>query len=186
MGHSLGGLAVMSYIDQFGCGRLKRIVNVDISPCSRNFDGWTGGLARGEWTDEDFMQDMDRYFSDTGLANWVITKKIMNPALDGMPPEMEFPFMVVAREGIDKYASPALWFSVWRTDLRPAISKITVPFLHVLPELPICGQMGIDFIRDNVQGPYAITDPIPGTTHMVLLEAPKPAADAIKDFLKKY
>jgi len=54
VGHSLGGLAIFSYVKQFGCERIKRIVNVDITPCARNSD-WKGGLARGEWTDDDFL-----------------------------------------------------------------------------------------------------------------------------------
>ena len=185
VGHSMGGLTIFSYVNQFGCDRLKRIVSVDITPCCRNFDGWTGGLARGEWTDEDYMEDFDRIFTDIGLANWVITKKIMNPALDGMPPEAELPMMALAGKGSDTYAMAGLWFSVFRSDFRPAMSKITVPFLHVMPDTPICTTEATDFIRDHTQSTFELAHGAPGTTHMILMEAPHETAESVKAFLRK-
>ena len=63
IGHSLGGATIFSYVGQFGCDRVKRIVNVDMTPCASNRD-WKGGLGRGEWTDADFLDDVERYFDD--------------------------------------------------------------------------------------------------------------------------
>ena len=44
IGHSMGAATVFSYVDQFGCGRFKRIVAVDMTPYMRN-GVWKGGIA---------------------------------------------------------------------------------------------------------------------------------------------
>ncbi len=44
----------------------------------RNGD-WKGGIGQGQWTDEDFLCDLDRIFNDIGDANWYITKHLMKP-----------------------------------------------------------------------------------------------------------
>lgn len=45
IGHSMGAATIFSYVNQFGCEHLKRIVACDMSPYMRN-DGWTGGYIR--------------------------------------------------------------------------------------------------------------------------------------------
>lgn len=69
----MGAAAIFSYVNQFGCENLKRIVVCDMSPYMRN-DGWTGGIGQGKWTDEDFLSDLDRIFDNIGYAAWYITK----------------------------------------------------------------------------------------------------------------
>ncbi len=45
VGHSMGAATIFSYVNQFGCGRIKRIVAVDMSPYMRN-GVWAGGIGR--------------------------------------------------------------------------------------------------------------------------------------------
>ena len=48
IGHSMGAATIYSYVGQFGCDKLKRIVASDMSPYMRNA-GWSGGIAQGKW-----------------------------------------------------------------------------------------------------------------------------------------
>ena len=186
IGHSLGGATIFSYVSQFGCERIKRIVNVDISPCASNRD-WKGGLGRGEWTDADFLDDIDRYFDDWAYECWVITKELMSPALKALPPEAEPAMILNCKEfnECDALTGAALWYSVFRTDNRAAADQITVPFLYVLPETPICSTVAVDFLREHVKGSFSVAGPFPDTSHMILMETPVPVAEQVKHFIKE-
>lgn len=187
IGHSLGGATIYSYVGQFGCERLSRIVIADMTPCARNHD-WKGGLGRGEWTDEDFLNDMDLYFHERDEENWVVTKELMMPALKSLPPEAEHGMVLTCRESCecDAFTAAGLWYSVFRTDSRPAVEKITVPLLHILPETPICTTEAVDYVREYSSAPVEVAEGFPGTSHMILLEAPVPVAEKVKEFFKRY
>lgn len=88
IGHSMGAATIYNYVEQFGCDKIKRIVAADMSPYMRN-NGWTGGIGQESWTDEDFMQDLERIFDDIGYGGWYITKNLMNPSLKDTPEELE-------------------------------------------------------------------------------------------------
>ena len=45
IGHSMGAATIFSYVNQFVCGKLKRIVDVDMTPYMRN-TVWEGGPER--------------------------------------------------------------------------------------------------------------------------------------------
>ena len=45
IGHSLGAATIYSYVNQFGCNNIKRIVASDMSPYMRN-DRWKGGIRQ--------------------------------------------------------------------------------------------------------------------------------------------
>ena len=184
VGQSLGAATMFSYVEQYGCERLKRLVNVDMTPCARNSD-WKGGLARGEWTDEDFLADMDRFFENSAYGNWIVMRDIMMPALKALPPEAEPGMVLTCKDSCecDPFTSAGLWYSVYRTDSRPALEKITVPFMHIFPETPICSMEAVDYMREHVKGEFVLADGIPGTSHMILMEAPKAVAEQVKAFM---
>lgn len=185
IGHSMGAAATYSYIGQYGCERLKRFVIADMSPYMRN-GVWEGGIGMGKHTDEDFLVDIDRYFENPGLANWFIVKDMMIPSMASTPPEMEE--MMITLYGGDSDAnmltSAAFWYSLFRTDQRPAVEKITVPVLYVMPEIPLYSTVATDYIKEHVKSSFTLVNDIPGTTHMILMEAPKETADRVKAFLK--
>lgn len=186
VGHSLGSATTFSYVSQFGCDRIKRIIGVDMTPCGRNTD-WKGGIARGEWTDDDFMKDMDRIFNFYPEEMWVITKDMCAmPALRQTPPQL-LPLMIANckdRCGCDPFTLAGIWYSVFRTDNRAAVEKITVPYMYIRPETAICGQETIDFIRDHVKGGFVLAEGFPKTTHVILRESPHEVAEKVKEFLK--
>ena len=79
----------------------------------------------------------------------------------------------------------SLWYSLFRTDQRPAIAKITVPFLYVMPETPLYSMTTVEFYRTNVRGGFTHANDFPGTTHLILMEAPQAVANAVKAFMKQ-
>lgn len=184
IGHSMGGSTIFSYVNQFGCERLKRIVDVDMSPCGRNSD-WSGGIAQGRWTDEDFMRDMDRIFESPGRADWYLDKTMINPKLANTPAEMENAMIALCGQGLDALTMASMWFSLYRIDLRPAMEKITVPLLYVMPETPLFTMECVDYIRDHVKGGFTLEKDFPGTTHSILVEAPRQVAERVKAFIRE-
>ncbi|MBQ7503354.1 alpha/beta hydrolase [bacterium] len=183
IGHSMGAAAIFSYIKQFGCEHLKRIVAVDMSPYMRN-SVWDGGIGQGKWQDEDFLQDLERIFDDIGSANWYITKKLMNPALAASVPEaMESSMAALCGIGCDALTMASLWFSLFRTDFRPVISEISVPFLYIMPEYPLYSMTAVNFIKEHVKSRFVLEKDIPGTTHTILMEKPHETAERIKAFM---
>lgn len=183
VGHSMGAATIFSYVNQFGCDRLKKIVAVDMTPYMRN-GVWSGGIAQGKWTDENFLEDLDRIFDDVGYSNWYITKNMMNPALANTPAEFEPTMIKVCGVGSDALTTASLWYSLFRTDQRPAIDKITVPFLYVMPETPLYSMTTVNFFKEHVKGGFTLENNFPGTTHLILMEKPKEVAEKIKAFVK--
>ena len=101
IGHSMGAAVIYSYVNQFGCDKIKRIVASDMSPYMRN-DGWSGGIAQGKWSDEDFLEDFDRIFDDVAYASFYIFRKIMSPDSSNVPKRDDEDFIKsFASVGID-------------------------------------------------------------------------------------
>ena len=184
IGHSMGAATVFNYINQFGTSKLKSLTVVDMSPYLRN-DGWKGGIAQGNWTDEDYFRDLDRMFDDLPEANWYICKEAMNPELKKIPKELEKVMIDSIRNGsIDPLINAGLWYSLFRTDQRPFIQKITFPFLYIMPDYPLYNMITVNFYKDNVKGKFQLEKNFPKTTHLILMEKPKEVADSIKKFYK--
>ncbi len=58
VGYSTGALTLFSYLEQFGCNNLNKLVFVDITPKMINDKNWTLGLYRGEYHEEDYHRDL--------------------------------------------------------------------------------------------------------------------------------
>ena len=185
IGHSMGAATIFSYVNQFGCSKLKRIVAADMTPYMRNDRNadWEGGIGQGKWTDEDFMKDLDNMFDDLGYANWRITKELMNPALASTPAEIEPAMIAMCRGKFDPFTVAAMWFSLFRTDQRAAIEKITVPFLYLMPEVPLYSMITVNFYKEHVKGSFVLEKDFPGTTHLILMEKPHEVAERVKAFM---
>ena len=128
---------------------------------------------------------MDRIFDNVGLANWHIVKNMMNPKLKDTPKETENTMITVCGAGCDTYTMASLWYSLFRADQRPAINKITVPFLYIMPETPLNSMVTVNFYKDNVKSDFVLEKDFPGTTHTILMEKPKEVAQKVKAFIKK-
>ncbi len=42
----------------------------------------------------------------------------------------------------------------------------------------------VEFYRANVRGGFQLANGFPGTTHLILMEAPKAVAECVKEFMK--
>ena len=183
IGHSMGAATIFNYINQFGTSKLKTITAVDMSPYLSNKD-WKGGISRGEWTDEDFLQDLDRIFDDVGNANWVISKETMNHELKKTPKGFEQSIIDSIRCGIDPLIMAGFWYSLFRTDQRPFIQKINIPFLYIMPDFPLYSMETVNFYKKNLKGKFKLENNFPKTTHLILMEKPVEVADSVKKFIK--
>ena len=179
--HLMGAATIYNYINQFGCSKLKRIIAVDMSPYLRNY-GWKGGIGRGKWTDEDFLSDLDRIYDDIGFANYYIVKEMIVRAMKNIPKEFEGA-IIDSCKNIEPFAMSSLWFSLFRTDQRPFISKITVPFLYIMPDFPLYSMETIKFYKKNVKGKFILNNNFPKTTHLILMEKPHEVAESVKSFI---
>ena len=184
IGHSMCAATIFSYVNQFGCEKLKKIVAVDMSTYMRN-EVWKGGIGQGQWSDEDFLCDLDRIFNDIGEANCYITNNLMKPELKNSPNEMDSTMNVLCCVVCDAYTMASLWYSLFRTNQRPAISKINVPFLYIMPETPLYSMVVVDFYKNNVKSEFVLEKDFPGTTHTILMEKPKEVAEKVKKFINK-
>lgn len=185
IGHSMGAATIYSYVNQFGCDKIKRIVASDMSPYMRN-DSWKGGIGRGSWSDEDFMNDLERIFDDVGKAAFHITKNLMDPSLNDLSLNEQHELIEIYGRATDPFTMASLWFSLFRTDQRPAMSKIDVPLLYLMPDNPLYSMGAINYIRDNVQDVFVFENDFPQTTHALWRQMPQEVADAIKRFIDKY
>ena len=129
------------------------------------------------------MSDLDRIFNDVGYANNYIIKEAMNPEYKKIPKEMETMYINSMRN-IDPLIMASLWFSLFRTDQRPFIKKINVPFMYVMPDFPLYSMETVNFYKNNVQGKFVLENSIKNTTHMILMEKPVEVAQSIKKFIK--
>ena len=56
-GHSMGGQVVLSYVEQFGCDRLARLMIWDMSPRIITDDTWSLGI-NGSYSCRELIQDL--------------------------------------------------------------------------------------------------------------------------------
>ena len=185
IGHSMGAATIYSYVDQFGCDKLKRIVASDMSPYMRN-DGWKGGIAQGKWSDEDFMEDFDRIFDDVGYAAYYITKNIMDPSLSDISKEEEDELIKQYGKATDAFTMASFWYSLFRSDQRPAIDKITVPFMYIMPDYLLYSMDTVDYLRNHVKSDFVLENDFSNTTHAIWRQMPHEVACAIKDFINNF
>ena len=179
----MGAATIFNYVNQFGCEKLEKIVVADMSPYMRN-GVWEGGIGQGKWTDEDFFADLDKIFDDAGEFAWNVSKNLINPALKNIPEEIVPVMKNTFGSACDTLTCASLWYSLFRTDQRPAIKKITVPLLYLMPENPLYSTVTTDFIKNNMKNKFYLEKNFPGTTHQILMEQPKLTADAVKNLLK--
>ena len=59
VGYSMGTCVALSYIEQFGCHKISRLVILDMTPKLINDDSWDLGLYQGHYTYERMLTDLD-------------------------------------------------------------------------------------------------------------------------------
>lgn len=77
MGYSMGAAVVFSYVEQFGCDRLEKIIIGDMSPKLINEEGWNLGLYQGQYTREMYEHDLEEIRTDYKRFALILTEQLM-------------------------------------------------------------------------------------------------------------
>ena len=59
LGYSMGACDIFSYLQQFGCEKMEKIIFTDMSPKLICEDGWKLGLYQGWYTREQYNKDLE-------------------------------------------------------------------------------------------------------------------------------
>ena len=108
----------------------------------------------------------------------------MNPTLSSVPPEYENAMISMCRGKFDPFTVVAMWYSLFRTDQRPVMEKITVPLLYIMPETPLYSMVTVNFIKEHIKNKFVLEKNFPGTTHLILMEKPHEVAERVKAFME--
>lgn len=154
LGYAMGACDIFSYIRQFECERIDKIIFTDISPKLINENGWTHGLFQGWYTREMYEQDLELIRIDYKrfallLAEGLIfrakpqdersfggkAEEIRKRIWERKPP---YPFIaellirgLVDIDDAHIIANLGYWKSMAGSDYRDIFEKITVPSLFI-------------------------------------------------------
>ena len=149
MGYSMGTHVAFSYIEQFGCEKIAKLIILDMTPKLINEDGWNLGLYQGHYTKERAVHDINVMADDynKGFNQYFFHQAAMIHNRDEV---RDYIFTKEMKDDIEEYAKwynipgltadvlmfvpPKNW-GLYRTywkemcdhDFRPMLSKITVP-----------------------------------------------------------
>ena len=110
----------------------------------------------------------------------------MNPALAKTPDAFVGFMQATFGIGCNPLTMAAFWYSLFRTDQRPVMDKITVPFLYIMPETPLYSMVTANYIKEHVKGGFVLEKDFPGTSHNILMQKPHEVAERVKAFMAKY
>ena len=183
VGHSMGGATIYSYIQQFGCDRIKKAVVIDMSPKLISDDTWKGGCVQGKYVEADYWSDMEMMGQNIGDFMWRFWRIVL-PAFADLPEEMK-DIVAPGLLGVNsEHVLTCLWHSMFMLDYRPVIKDIKVPLLYMIPELGLYPQEAADFLKENSGSDVDVIHFL-GITHMIPDEATEKAASDIKAFIEK-
>ena len=204
-GYSMGAACVFSYIQQFGCYKLKKVLIGDMSPKLINEDGWNLGLYQGHYTREMYNADLKRIKTDYRGFNMLLTEQLMfkntaNQLRDFSGTEVEILARIQAKEhnplilqvlingmvNVSEEHQEEIyhyWVTMASADFRPVLKNITVKtgLLYADPGSayqPATAKYMASQIPDNV------LLPITGVSHMMSGEKPVQFRQTIINFVK--
>lgn len=157
MGYSMGTHVAFSYIRQFGCENIARLVILDMTPKLVNDDSWDCGLYQGHYTEERFLADLAAMQTDyqKDFNNYFFYQACIPHTRDDV---RDYVFTADMQAAVDDYAATygvpgltgstltylaperwALYRTYWKemcvNDFRDMLKDITVPtaILHAMP-----------------------------------------------------
>ena len=191
MGYSMGGAVIFSYVQQFGCDRIEKILIGDMTPKIINEDGWNLGLYQGHYTREMFEQDLYYIKHDYKKFALTLAEQILFKNNPENPRNFEGTADEIRARIIAKNPNPAIMeglfnglvditpdhiksnYKYWSTlageDYREALSEITVPVGLICP-VPgsIYSLETAKYIASRVKDGTVF--PMDGCTHMAVGE----------------
>ena len=126
VGWSMGGLVIMSYLQQFGAHRLRGIGIVDVSPRLREGEGW--GI--GEGVGKEIGEGIDRWRSIWPAERDTVAREL-NTTGFARPDEMrdELAFLMELSAQADPATAMDILVDLFAHDYRESLREVTVPAL---------------------------------------------------------
>ena len=181
-GHSMGGQVVLSYVEQFGCERLSKLMIWDMSPKLLTEGDWNKGL-RATYTREDLLGDLSLMAQDFSEYLWHF-RRMTTPEVAALPEsakELVKPGLVA---GLYPPALMGLWVTMCTSDFCPMLDKITVPLGYIYPDSGIYPYATAEYFRDHVPAPTTIFT-IDNAPHSMQKYCPEETVQAVLEMMKK-
>lgn len=181
-GHSMGGQVVLSYVEQFGCERLSKLMIWDMSPKLLTEGDWKQGL-RVTYTKDDLLRDLNMMAQDFSEYLWNF-RRMTVPEIAALPEtakDLVKPGLVA---GMYPPALRGLWVTMCTSDFRPMLDKITVPLGYIYPDGGIYPYSTAEYFRDHVQGPVTIFV-VENAPHSMQRYRPAETAQVVLEMMKK-
>lgn len=190
-GYSMGAAVVFSYIEQFGCGCLERVILGDMSPKLINEGGWNLGLLQGHYTRAMYEADLDIIRNDYRRFSMYLTEQLMfkhTPDQEREPytsaEETEARIMAKEHNPLIRQALFAgmvdlpeekaaavyhYWITMASADFRSILKDINVPtaIIYANPGSGYCPGTA-EFMRSQI--PDSTLCPMPDCSHMAASE----------------
>lgn len=188
IGHSQGGLAIMSYLLQHGNDHLHSILLADVTASNHVLDGWQYAKQNNTFTTEMGMsevaqmrEDVIAYFTGFIMRSSPEIRNSPNPDAAAKAWAEEHMSGQHPDETIDLYASSLV------LDLRGFVDIVKVPTAYFYAENGVFISPGVvDYYREHIKSDFTGVS-FPSTSHSFLLEQEHIDAVtmAMLSFLKK-
>lgn len=181
IGHSMGAMTIYSYIDQFGCDNIKKCVFIDMSPKLVNDEEWKWGYRKAPTEMKDLENTMDLICEDFDQFLFRFHTE-MFPDLAQLPENIIL-MMKPALSGINDTRILSLyWWSMFRSDYRQALKKLTVPVLYFYPDDGLYPkEVAAEFMTKASQSTVKVIE-CKNATHLVPVEQPAMMVQEIDAF----
>jgi non-heme chloroperoxidase len=205
-GYSMGAACVFSYIRQFGCKHLKKVIIGDMSPKLINEDGWNLGLYQGHYTREMYQADLELIKTDYRRFALILTEQLMFKSHAEEPRDFSGNSEEIYARIQSKEHNPLVlqalmaglvdvqeehqeqiyhyWETMAGADFRDILKDITVPtaLLHADPG---SGYQPATAAYMKAQIPDATMMPVENCSHMAAVENPTRFRQYLFDFVEK-
>lgn len=184
IGWSMGAMTFFDYVQQFGTGRLRGSIIIDMTPKLMNDKEWELGLYDGEYKKEDSDRDLTQMFSRFDIFFADFSKKALPYATDELLLEMA---KLAEASGIPPASLLALcglWHAMGQADYREVIKKIDVPtkiFRGAVKSL--YSRKTAEYLAEHISGSEIVE--FEQCTHMLVVENPKKVLEEIQAFSKE-
>jgi non-heme chloroperoxidase len=177
VGWSMGADVILSYVDQYGCDRLRAAVLVDQSPRFLDADGWEFPLLGG-YSPVDLAVFAQGFRHDRPS----VVKPFIAACFADTPADdvVDAAYAQTTKTPTD--AALALWMNMAHADLRPVLPRVRVPVLLIYGERSrvFPGDLAGWLVAHL---PDARAVPFPNSGHVPFAEEPERFNDVVNAFL---
>ncbi|RDI54496.1 alpha/beta fold hydrolase [Nocardia mexicana] len=125
-GWSMGTAVILSYVRQFGCGRLRSAIFVDQSPRFLGAADWDFPL-QGGYTES----DMAVFVQGLRHSRPTVIKPFIAACFADAPSAEAIDAAYAETTKVPTSAAAAIWYDMAYADLRPVLAEVTVPTLLI-------------------------------------------------------